>query len=216
MLQHAVLRLGEVCSEVIVVLAPDAPEPPMPIGAPARFARDPTEGEGPLAGVHAGLLAVGTEFALVTGGDMPDLQTRVLLEMLQVAGEADVEAVALQDGEGFRPLPSVVRTARAVEVAHALLHDGRRALRDLLDALRLAVIDEPTWLALDPERRTLFDVDEPDDLPNVILAVPAAKQGRRGERAAPPRTGRRPSRGRGRDRRRLSPPWIRPVRSPRV
>ena len=35
----------------------------MPIGAPARFARDPIEGEGPLAGVHAGLLAVGTELA---------------------------------------------------------------------------------------------------------------------------------------------------------
>jgi molybdopterin-guanine dinucleotide biosynthesis protein A len=84
--------------------------------------------------------------------------------MLQVAGEADVEAVALQDGEGFRPLPSVVRTARAVEVAHALLHDGRRALRDLLDASRLAVIDEATWVALDPERRTLFDVDTPSDI----------------------------------------------------
>jgi molybdenum cofactor guanylyltransferase len=163
-LQHAILRLGEVCSEVIVVLAPDAPEPPMPLGVPARFARDPTEGEGPLAGVHAGLLVVGAELALVAGGDMPDLQTRVLLEMLQVASDAEVEAVALQDGDGFRPLPSLVRTARAVEVAHALLHDGHRALRDLLDALRLAVIDEPTWLALDPERRSLFDVDAPSDL----------------------------------------------------
>jgi len=164
MLQHAVLRLGEVCSEVIVVLAPDAPEPAMPIGAPARFARDPTEGEGPLAGVHAGMLSVGAELALITGGDMPDLQTRVLLEMLEVVSEADVDAVALQDGDRFRPLPSVVRTARALEVAHALLHDGHRALRDLLDALRLAVIDEPTWVALDPERRTLFDVDAPSDL----------------------------------------------------
>jgi molybdenum cofactor guanylyltransferase len=164
MLQHAVLRLGEVCSEVIVVLAPDAPEPSMPIGAAARFARDPTQGEGPLAGVHAGLLAVGTELTLVTGGDMPDLQTRVLLEMLQVAAEADVDAVALQDRDRFSPLPSVVRTARAVEFAHALLHEGRRALRDLLGALRVAVIDEPTWLALDPERRTLLDVDTPSDL----------------------------------------------------
>jgi molybdopterin-guanine dinucleotide biosynthesis protein A len=164
MLQHAVLRLGEVCSEVIVVLAPDAPEPPMPIGAPARFARDPTEGEGPLAGVYAGLLAVGTELALVTGGDMPDLQTRVLLEMLQVAEEADVDAVALQDGDRFRPLPSVIRTASAVEIAHTLLHDAHRALRDLLDALRLAVIDESTWLAFDPDRRSLFDVDAPSDL----------------------------------------------------
>jgi len=26
------------------------------------------------------------------------------------------------------------------------------------------VIDEPTWVALDPERRTLFDVDVPSDL----------------------------------------------------
>jgi hypothetical protein len=58
----------------------------------------------------------------------------------------------------------VVRTANAVEVAHALLHDAHRALRDLLDGLRLAVIDEPTWLALDPERRSLFDVDAPSDL----------------------------------------------------
>ena len=156
--------MRSVCSEVIVVLAPDAADPPMPIGAPARFARDPTEGGGPLAGAHAGLVAVGTELALVTGGDMPDLQTRVLLEMLQVAEESGVDAVALQDGDRFRPLPCVVRTAEAVDAAHVLLHDGRRALHDLLDALRTAVIDEPTWLALDPERRTLFDVDAPSDL----------------------------------------------------
>ena len=26
------------------------------------------------------------------------------------------------------------------------------------------VVDEPTWVAIDPGRRTLFDVDEPDDL----------------------------------------------------
>jgi 6-phosphogluconolactonase (cycloisomerase 2 family) len=37
-------------------------------------------------------------------------------------------------------------------------------LRDLLGAMRVAVIDEPTWVALDPGRRTLFDVDEPGDL----------------------------------------------------
>jgi hypothetical protein len=53
---------------------------------------------------------------------------------------------------------------QAIEVAHALLHEERRALHDLLDALRLAVVDEPTWLALDPARRTLFDVDTQSDL----------------------------------------------------
>lgn len=164
LLHHAVLRLGEVCGQVVVVLAPDAPEPAMPPGVAITIARDPTEGEGPLAGLHAGLLAAPSDLALVAAGDMPDLQTRVLLELLQVADEAPVDAVALQDGDRYRPLPCVVRSAAAADATHTLLHAGRRALRDVLDALRVAVIDEATWVALDPARRTLFDVDAPSDL----------------------------------------------------
>ncbi|MCI0633799.1 MAG: molybdenum cofactor guanylyltransferase [Actinobacteria bacterium] len=164
LLHHAVLRVGEVSEVVVVVLAPAADEPSMPDGVTVRFVRDPTESEGPLAGLHEGLLAVRTAFALVAGGDMPDLQIPVLREMVDMADEPAVDAVALQDGGRSRPLPCVVRAEPAVNAAHTLLHAGRRALRDLLDALRVAVIDERTWIALDPERRTLFDVDEPGDL----------------------------------------------------
>jgi molybdopterin-guanine dinucleotide biosynthesis protein A len=164
LLHHAVLRLAEACGEAVVVLAPDAPEPALPLGVPVRIVRDATEGEGPLAGAHTGLLAVRTDLALLAAGDMPDLRPPVLLEMLRVADEAPVEAVALQDGDRFRPLPSVVRAARALDVAHLLLHAGDRRLRNMLSALTIAVIDEPTWTALDPEHRTLFDVDEPVDL----------------------------------------------------
>jgi molybdopterin-guanine dinucleotide biosynthesis protein A len=164
LLHHAVLRLGEVCGPIVVVLSPDAVEPTMPPGLAVTFARDPTEGEGPLAGLRAGLVATTSDLALVTAGDMPDLQTRVLLELLQVADEAPADAVVLQDGERPRPLPCVVRTGDAADAAHALLHAGHRALHDLLDALRVAVIDEATWVALDPERRSLFDVDVPSDL----------------------------------------------------
>ncbi len=164
LLHHAVLRLGEVCAEVVVVIAPDVPEPTMPVGANARFVRDAREGEGPLAGLLSGLEGASTDLAIVAGGDMPELSTAVLLEMLRVAGEASVDAVALEDADRFRPLPSLVRVAPARAAAHALLHAGERSLRSLLDALRVAVVDEPTWTALDPGRRTLFDVDEPGDL----------------------------------------------------
>jgi hypothetical protein len=58
-----------------------------------------------------------------------------------------------------------LRTWPAADAAHSLLHAGRRRLRDVLDALRTAVIDEATWTSLDPDRRTLRDVDEPGDLP---------------------------------------------------
>jgi molybdenum cofactor guanylyltransferase len=164
LLHHVVLRLAEVCDEVLVVIAPEGVEPPLPVGAPARVLRDAREGEGPLAGAYTGLSAVRAELALIAGGDMPDLRTPVLLEMLKVAGEAPVEAVVLADGEGFRPLPAVVRVSSARDATHVLLDSGRRRLRDLLDALRIAIVDEPTWHALDAERRTLFDVDEPSDL----------------------------------------------------
>ena len=102
MLHRPVLRLAEVTGDVIVVLAPGADPPPMPPGVPVRVAHDAAEAEGPLAGVLAGLLMADTELAIVAGGDMPSLVTAVLLELLRVALEAPVDAVALA-GRGRVP-----------------------------------------------------------------------------------------------------------------
>jgi molybdopterin-guanine dinucleotide biosynthesis protein A len=164
LLHHPILRLAEVCREVLVVLAPDAEEPSTPLAVPVRLVRDASDGQGPLAGVLAGLSEVGTDWALVAGGDMPTLQTSVLLEMLRVGARADVDAVVLLDGDRSRPLPVLLRSRPARQAAHALLHAGERRLRALPDALRTAAIDEPTWVGLDPQRATLRDVDEPSDL----------------------------------------------------
>jgi molybdopterin-guanine dinucleotide biosynthesis protein A len=163
LLHHAVHRLAEVCDDVIVVRAPGIDGAGTPPGA--QTVHDATEGEGPLAGLHTGLMAaVRSDAVLVAGGDMPDLRPQVLREMLRVLEEAQVDAVALADGDRPRPLPCALRTWPAGNMTHTLLHTGRRRLRDLLDASRLAVIDEATWTAMDPDRRTLFDVDEPEDL----------------------------------------------------
>jgi molybdopterin-guanine dinucleotide biosynthesis protein A len=58
----------------------------------------------------------------------------------------------------------VLRNEPVAHTIGGLLDAGRRSLRDLLASVRTVVVDEPTWTALDPERRTLFDVDEPADL----------------------------------------------------
>jgi molybdopterin-guanine dinucleotide biosynthesis protein A len=164
LLQHPVSRLLEVCDRVVVVLAPDAEEPAMPADASVAFARDAVEDEGPLRGLSAGLDATTADWVVLAGGDMPDLQPAVLLEMLRAGLETGVDAVTLSDGGEERPLPCVLRTAPAAEAVGALLQAGRRSLRDLLGAVTTVVIDEPTWTALDPERRTLIDVDEPGDV----------------------------------------------------
>jgi molybdopterin-guanine dinucleotide biosynthesis protein A len=156
--------LASICDEVIVVLAPGDAGIGLPPGV--TIANDPAEGDGPLAGLHTGLLAaVRSESAVVVGGDMPELQEAVLREMLRVLHDADVEAVVLADADRPRPLPCVLRTWAAADMTHTLLHAGRRRLRDVIDSLRTAVIDEATWTTLDPERRSLIDVDEPGDMP---------------------------------------------------
>jgi molybdopterin-guanine dinucleotide biosynthesis protein A len=164
LLQHAVVRIAEITSTVIVVLAPDREEPAIPPGLDVRFVRDAQPGQGPLQGALAGLAEAGTDLVVIAGGDMPELATTVLIEMLRVAAAAPVQAVALQDGERFRPLPLVVRAGPARDTAHALLHAGERRLRALPEALRTAVVDEATWTALDPDRRSLHDIDTPSDL----------------------------------------------------
>jgi molybdopterin-guanine dinucleotide biosynthesis protein A len=88
----------------------------------------------------------------------------VLVEMLRVADEAPVDGVALADEGRARPLPSTLRTEACREVVPALLDAGERRLRMVLDALRIALIDEVTWTALDPARGTLRDIDTPEDL----------------------------------------------------
>jgi molybdenum cofactor guanylyltransferase len=164
LLHRPVLALHEVCDETVVVIAPDAQEPPMPTGIDVVFARDAEADAGPLVGLVAGLTAARAGWAVVVGGDMPELEPRVLLEMLRAGHETGAVAVVLSDAGDARPLTSVVHVDPALRAAERLLATDRRRLRDLLAEVHTVVIDEPTWTALDPERRTLLDVDEASDL----------------------------------------------------
>jgi molybdenum cofactor guanylyltransferase len=164
LLHHPVLRLLDVCDRVVVVIGVGIDEPPMPLGASVTFARDSTADEGPLRGLAAGLEVADATWVVVAGGDMPDLQPPVLREMLRAARETAAVAVVLSDGGDARPLPCVARAEPAADAAANLLGSGRRRLRDLLSAVRTVVVDEASWAALDPERRTLVDIDEPADV----------------------------------------------------
>jgi molybdopterin-guanine dinucleotide biosynthesis protein A len=164
LLHHVVLRLGEVCRDLVVVIAPDAAVPELPGDLPIQFARDEEQGEGPLAGLAAGLELVKTELCVVAGGDMPDLSAAVLADLLRTAGETNAASVVLHDRGELRPLPAVLNCSHALVVARRLLLGGERSLRALHNALDAVLLEEETWLPLDPDRRTLVDIDVPSDL----------------------------------------------------
>jgi molybdopterin-guanine dinucleotide biosynthesis protein A/glyoxylase-like metal-dependent hydrolase (beta-lactamase superfamily II) len=169
---HAIRRLAEVAPDVYLVVGAEDPTLEIPGDLSVSFVRDDVPFEGPLRAVARGLAFVDSTWAVVVGGDMPSLEPSVLSALLRFASEEGAPGSALGEGDHFRPLPCVLETPRAFPVANELLEAGERSLRSLLDRLRVSVLPEEVWLRLDPERRTLFDVDEPSDLEGEAAAMP--------------------------------------------
>ncbi len=166
-LLHRPLRtLDELCEEIVVVVAPDAGDPVLPeLTADLRVVRDLRPDEGPLVGLTSALAVVWTELALTVGGDMPELSVEVLRGMIRAAlARADLSAIVLADGDGWRPLPLVVRPDVRREAQVLLRHPGS-GLRDLVRAVPFETVPEDAWRRFDPSGKTLSDIDTPWDLP---------------------------------------------------
>ena len=130
LLQRAIRRWGEVFPRVLVSVA--GPERFPELGNMRVF--DVYPGAGPLAGLHAGLLAAGEEVFL-TGADMPFSSPEKALLLASLCGEA--EACVLTDETGrWEPLFGFYRPS-VLPRAEALLVSGRRSMGALLGAVRL-------------------------------------------------------------------------------
>ncbi len=168
LVHHALERVAQVVDDVVLVLAPGADVPPLPGEMAGRIAiaRDPTPHGGPLAGLAAGLDAIGgtTTAAIVVGADMPRLEPGVLQLLgatLEQRGSTGGAAILGSDPPATLPMAIDVGLARLA--ANALLAEERRSLHGLLDALHAIVVPAATWRELDPDGHTLDDIDLPTD-----------------------------------------------------
>jgi molybdopterin-guanine dinucleotide biosynthesis protein A len=153
------------CEDVVIVLAPDGPEPPLPDGVDyVRFVRDQVAHEGPLAGTRIGLEQVRGDYAVLVAADMPGVRSELLSLMTDRVVLARRKAVVLLDPEGARPMPAVLQVAPALALARELLASGERRLRALVAGLEPDELPETVWAAADPHGAWRHDVDVPDDL----------------------------------------------------
>ena len=164
---HLPLRaLLDSCDDVVIVLSPDAPEPPLPTDGANRvsFARDNVAYEGPLAGTRIGLEHVRGEHAAVLAADMPGVSSRLLSLMAERAASAPHRAVVLRDVDGPRPLPAILNVAPALALARELLESGERRLRALVEGLDADAMPATIWSEADADGMWRRDVDLPEDL----------------------------------------------------
>ena len=169
LLHHALEAADAVASTVVVVLAPGAATPEFPIlRARILVAHDLATHQGPLAGLAAGLAALGpgVDRAILVGGDMPSLVPAVLALLLDALDADAALGAATIEAEPTASLPMAVRPALVGPAAGEILGEGRRALRAVLLRVPAAVVPAAAWRALDLDGRTLRDVDTRRDLFN--------------------------------------------------
>jgi molybdopterin-guanine dinucleotide biosynthesis protein A len=163
LLHHALRAAAAVVDEIFIVVARTGSLPPLPedLARPIGVVRDDAEDPGPLAGLLAGARAARGGRLLVVAGDMPMLRPALLARLL--AWHRGDGACLTVDGER-QFLPLGVDRGRAIVEADARLTEGERSLRALISRLDLEAIPEDDWRALDPDGRSLRDVDRPEDL----------------------------------------------------
>jgi molybdenum cofactor guanylyltransferase len=124
-------------------------------------------GAGPLAGVHAALVATTAHAGVVcVAGDMPFVAPALLALLRDHAPEADAVVPRLAG----RPEPLLARWGAAcLPVIAARLAAGERAVHATFDVLRTTWIDDAALRAVDPDLGSFTNVNTPEDLRRIDL-----------------------------------------------
>jgi len=164
LLHHAVRAVAGVCDEVLVVAAPSGLSVTLPhdLVPPPTTVRDAEPQGGPLVALELASRTATHGRLLLVGGDMPELAPAVLRRLL--AWPAGREGACLVADGWPRPLPLGLDRDTVRDASAELVAAGERSLRALMGRLDLEHMTEADWRALDPDGRSLRDVDRPGDL----------------------------------------------------
>jgi molybdopterin-guanine dinucleotide biosynthesis protein A len=160
MLQRVVRLLAAVVDPIVVVAARQQALPELP--RDVIMARDELEERGPLEGLRAGLKALpnSVDSAYVTSCDVPLLVPGFVTRMIELLGDHDI---AVMEIDGFpHPLSAVYRRATLPQVEALLERDKLRPVF-LFDAVRTRRVQPEEMISVDPQLRTLRNLNTRDD-----------------------------------------------------
>ncbi|MFB5759938.1 molybdenum cofactor guanylyltransferase [Paenibacillus medicaginis] len=140
--------------------------------------------QGPLAGLHAGLKASGTEWNIVCACDMPLVNTESLLalraevakrwikEQQLTAGDGACDAVIPVIGGRRQPLLAAYHR-RVLPGLEERLQSGWLRMQDWLDTINAAYVDGEALAASGPRTadKVFFNMNEPDDYRQVCAWI---------------------------------------------
>ena len=167
LIEHLARRLAPVVDETII--AGGSGRPALP---DVTMVEDRYPGLGPLAGMHAGLLASRSPLVWVVGCDLPDADPRLASLLCGLA--RDVDAVVPRIDSEPQGVCAVYDRALAPRIA-GLLAAGERRVTMLLAASNVRYVTPDELRAVDPELRSFRNINTPDDYRAWLMTQPASR-----------------------------------------
>ena len=161
MLRRVCNTLATVCDEILVV--GESGIAALPVEA-RRITGERPGGQGPLAGIEAGLAAATYRRVLVAAGDLPFLSAGLVRHLLLRLGEPGACAVVPRYRGETHPLCAAYERGILPAVESAL-DSGMRSLRELLASLPcVEYVDESGLGRFGDPDLFLMNVNSPEDL----------------------------------------------------
>lgn len=161
LLDRIMKRLEEIFARILIVVQDGHHDLEAAYGSRARIVADLIPGKGPLGGIYTALEYSPAPHVFIMACDMPYPSLELVRRLLgQAPGK---EAVVPRRGEYIEPLFAVyARSAR--EKIRARLDEDQLKIHDLLDDLDVSYMDEDEICGCDPEFRSFFNINTPEDL----------------------------------------------------
>ena len=175
LIERVILRLSQIASETVVVVADGRGALDLPLPESARVAADIYPDCGSLGGIFTGLTAAKAEWGVVVACDMPFLNARLFQRML---GERDGYDAVVPVVDG-RPEPThAVYSKECLPYIERRLRDRDLKIARFFDEVRVNYYPQSEVQRDDPELRSFFNVNTQEDL-DVALELEARERASR-------------------------------------
>jgi molybdopterin-guanine dinucleotide biosynthesis protein A len=168
LVERVIRRLRQVVVEIVLVT--DRPERLAFLGLP--MTQDLYPGIGTLGGLHAGLSALHADYGVAVGCDMPFLSPDLLRYLISLQDGYDVVMPKL--GKYHEPLHAVYGK-RCLPLIERTIEAGQRRIMQALYGARVCYVKDAQMTAYDPDLRSFFNVNQPQDLERMRVLLDAER-----------------------------------------
>jgi molybdopterin-guanine dinucleotide biosynthesis protein A len=129
-----------------------------------KITSDQFPDKGPLAGIHAALMASSYDMIFVFAGDMPFLDKEIVKKQIDAFNKSDFEIFVPRTGDLIEPLHSVFRKTLLEDLGKSLSEPRLISVRDFIESKYAGYLD----LEDSPEiKRAFTNINSPSDIKSI-------------------------------------------------